>query len=392
MSNLWASNHPRNFWQCCPDLSDDVWQDAIIKSIPLLRLEDEECDIDSALALTLGEERFGPDHWELGFLKRVYYLFKPIIPRSVARQLRRLYNLGAKTQGVWPIEYRYANFLWEVFRQVLVLSSNKESLIKSFWPNHNQFAFVLTHDIETSAGQEYIEAVADFEESMGFRSLFNFVPERYKLNYRLMDDLRRRGFEIGVHGLKHNGRLFDSKPTFMKNAERINKYLHEWDATGFRAELTYRQPEWMQALEIEYDLSFFDTDPFEPIPGGTMSIWPFFIGHFVELPYTLMQDYSLVAILGEKTPRLWIEKVDFIQRYYGMVLVNTHPDYLIEQVNWKIYSDFLQSIKYRGDYWHALPKYIAKWWRARSIGINDLFPATEYMSRVELTPDNITLT
>ena len=31
----------------------------------------------------------------------------------------------------------------------------------------------------------------------------------------------------------------------------------------------------MQALEIEYDLSFFDTDPCEPIPGGTMSIWPF---------------------------------------------------------------------------------------------------------------------
>ena len=43
----------------------------------------------------------------------------------------------------------------------------------------------------------------------------------------------------------------------------------------------------MRHLEIEYDLSFFDTDPFEPIPGGTMSIWPFFIGHFVELPYTL---------------------------------------------------------------------------------------------------------
>ena len=78
-----------------------------------------------------------------------------------------------------------------------------------------------------------------------------------------------------------------------------------------------RNPEWMQALEIEYDLSFFDADPYEPMPGGTMSIWPFILGRFVELPYTLIQDHTLTAVLGETTPRLWLEKVDFIERYRG---------------------------------------------------------------------------
>ena len=34
---------------------------------------------------------------------------------------------------------------------------------------------------------------------------------------------------------------------------------------------------------MQYDLSFFDTDPFEPIPVGTMSIWPFMLGNFVEI-------------------------------------------------------------------------------------------------------------
>ena len=203
------------------------------------------------------------------------------------------------------------------------------------------------------------------EERLGFRSLFNFVPERYKINPKLMDNLRRRGFEVGVHGLKHDGRLFDSKPAFMEKANRINGYLKEWNAVGFRAELTHRQPEWMQALEIEYDLSFFDTDPFEPIPGGTMSIWPFFIGHFVELPYTLVQDYTLKSVLGEKSPRIWLEKVDYIERYHGMALVNTHPDYLKSKSTWDVYYEFLKEMKKRDCYWHALPGDLARWWKER---------------------------
>ncbi|MEI8347357.1 MAG: hypothetical protein WCG27_07815, partial [Pseudomonadota bacterium] len=96
---------------------------------------------------------------------------------------------------------------------------------------------------------------------------------------------------------------------------------------------------------LEYDLSFFDTDPYEPIPGGTMSIWPFILGRFVEMPYTLVQDYTLVNVLGEKSPRLWLEKVNFVRDYCGMVLVNTHPDYLQSPDNWNIYVEFLQEMK-----------------------------------------------
>jgi hypothetical protein len=79
------------------------------------------------------------------------------------------------------------------------------------------------------------------------------------------------------------------------------------------------------------------------MPGGTMSIWPFFIGRFVELPYTLAQDHTLMVILGEQTPRLWIEKVNFIEQYHGMVLLNTHPDYLCQPSHLAIYREFLQN-------------------------------------------------
>jgi hypothetical protein len=152
----------------------------------------------------------------------------------------------------------------------------------------------------------------------------------------------------------------------MRNAKKINQYLQDWNATGFRAELTHRQPEWMQALNIEYDLSFFDTDPFEPIPGGTMSIWPFFIGHFVELPYTLVQDYTLTSILGESSPHIWLEKVDFIEKYHGMALINTHPDYLKQPSCWEVYDSFLKEMKKRNRYWHALPVEVARWWKKRT--------------------------
>ena len=96
-----------------------------------------------------------------------------------------------------------------------------------------------------------------------------------------------------------------------------------------------------------------------------MSIWPFFVGHFVELPYTLMQDCTLTIVLGETTPRLWLQKVDLIEGYSGMVLVNTHPDYLSDPVTWKIYADFLQAMQRRGGYWHAVPREVARWWRIR---------------------------
>jgi hypothetical protein len=369
MTNLWSTNHPRGFWQCQPDLSSAVWQKAIEDALPVLELGSAQIDVDSMLALTLGEARFGRDHWTLSFPKKVYYLLKPILPRALTRILRQIYSRPEKADLniQWPIEPRYINFLWETMTQALQVVPEHELCIKPFWPHGFQFALVLTHDIESKNGQRFVRAVADLEESLGFRSSFNFVPEGYPIDIGLVDELRQRGFEIGIHGLKHDGRLFNSNKEFLRCAKKINHYLTEFEAVGFRAPLTIRNPEWMQVLNIEYDLSFFDTDPFEPIPGGTMSIWPFFTGHFVELPYTLVQDYTLVSVLGETTPKIWLEKVDFIEKYHGIALTNSHPDYLSKKSNWDIYHEFLIAMKDRKGFWHALPRDAAKWWRTRAM-------------------------
>lgn len=367
-SNLWYENSPQNFWLCDPNPPDHIWQDAIQKSLPVLGLDDQIGDVRQILHLTLGEGQFGLEHWQLSHIKRLYYHLKPLLPRWVIDSLKSFHSQFAEDNFPleWPIEKRYAHFQWEVIRQLLIDMDPQSFRVKRFWPQGQCFAFVLTHDVETKEGQDYARALADIDESYDFRSSFNFVPERYQLDYRLIADLRERGFEIGIHGLIHDGKLFRSETEFMRRAALINTHLKELGAVGFRSPLMMRNPEWMQVLEIEYDLSFFDTDPYEPMPGGTMSIWPFTLGRFLELPYTLAQDCTLTTLLGERTPKLWIEKIDFIERYQGMALLNTHPDYLPDPITYKVYTDFLDAMRRRGGFWHAVPREVARWWLARS--------------------------
>jgi len=347
--------------------------DAVFNAIHILQLSSLPNDIDSMLKLVLGEGQFGPTHWHLSPLQRLFYVVRPLMPQGLKLALRRktrpqvekCHKLG------WPIEPRYVRFLWEVLRQIQILTNTQEVAFESIWPEGFDFAFVLTHDIETKDGQAFVREVADFEESLGFRSSFSFVPEKYDLDLNLMQELRRRGFEITVHGLKHDGNLFNSRDEFLRRVEKINLYIREFEAKGFRSPCTLRNPEWMQALDIEYDLSFFDTDPFEPIPGGTMCIWPFYLGRFIELPYTLVQDHTLIRILQETTPRIWLEKVEFIEKYHGMALLISHPDYLQDPIGWRVYTQFLQAMKTRDDCWHALPRDVAHWWRKRSVAVNN---------------------
>lgn len=374
-ANLWSQNHPRNFWHCHPDPPDEIWQNAIEVSLPILGLDSSSVTLDSFLELSLGESRFGPNHWRLSLPKRMYYIIKPLLPRVLTRFLRQHYQNPKQVakQISWPIEDHYVKFLWNVLAEVLKSVPNVKPA--PLWPDGHRFAFILTHDVEDADGQKFIPAVADLEEEFGFRSSFNFVPERYSIDLGLVDELRQRGFEIGIHGLNHDGKLFSSRKEFERRAERINKYLREFDAVGFRSPLTHRNPEWMQSLNIEYDLSFFDADPFEPIPGGTMNVYPFFIGHFVELPYTLVQDYTLTAVLNQHTPNLWLDKVEFLREVHGMVLLNSHPDYLKSPENFRIYSAFLSAMHIQNDAWHALPRDAACWWRVRTeVPVQEMIP------------------
>jgi predicted glycosyltransferase len=220
---------------------------------------------------------------------------------------------------------------------------------------------------------------------LGFRSSFNFIPEgSYRVPHDLREELVRHGFEIGVHDFRHDGHLFGSRREFARNAAHINHYLNDWGATGFRSGFMLHNLDWLHDLDIRYDASTFDTDPFEPQPEGRHTIFPFWVAAsepngahprnggkfgYVELPYTLPQDSTLFLLLNEQGPDIWLRKLDWIAEHGGMALIDTHPDYMSfhggmrrGEFDIAFYRDLLRHVAecYGASAWTALPRRVAE--------------------------------
>jgi hypothetical protein len=308
------------------------------------------------------------DGWNM-IRNRVFYLVKPLIPRQFQLYLRR--HIARRRQqthaAIWPVDEKAgtAPASW------------------CGWPDGRKFSFVLMHDVDTQQGHDQVGKLMELEEHLGFRSIFNIVPERYTVSAELRQEIKSRGFEVGVHGLKHDGKLFTSKSRFNRSAARINGYLKEWHSEGFSAPSMLRNLEWIHALNMKHDTSTFDTDPFEPEPFGIGTIFPFWVprpdhkGGYVELPYTLVQDFTLFLILGQRDISIWKRKLDWIAGRGGMALLNTHPDYMNfdkkstgpEKYPSQYYKDFLTyvSTEYKDRYWHATSGEMARFWRKNMV-------------------------
>src|SRR5262245_52448059 len=258
-------------------------------------------------------------HSALQVSLHVYYLAKPMIPPVVRFAMRHWYSMPLRwaNAGSWPIP-----------------AACTVPIGWPGWPGGKRFAFVLSHDVEGRKGLERCRTLAELEMPLGFRSSFNFVPEGdYRAPDELRDFLRKHGFEIGVHDLHHDGKLFRSRRVFKQAVPRINHYLNAWDASGFRAGFVRHNLDWFKHLNIRYDASTFDNDPFEPQPDGMNTIFPFWVERsdgtgYVELPYTLVQDSTLFLVLREKTNVIWKQKLDWVAARGGMALMIVHPDYM----------------------------------------------------------------
>lgn len=307
--------------------------------------------------------------------RNLFYLIKPIIPRGFQIYFRRkiVEKKISQYRDVWPIN-----------KKAGTPPDNWKG-----WPEQKQFAFVLTHDVERNEGQHKCYDLMRLEQKLGFRSSFNFVPKRYPVCSELREKLTLDGFEVGVHGLYHDGKLYQTKEIFDQRAIEINQYLKQWQAVGFRSPAMHHNLDWLTQLDIEYDTSTFDTDPFEPQSDGVNTIFPFWIsrknspGGFVELPYTLVQDFTLFILMNETSPKIWQEKLDWIAQKGGMALLNTHPDYIyfgngkksIEEFPAEYYEQFLSYVntRYENQCWHVLPKELANFWKNRQVEYKKIF-------------------
>jgi predicted glycosyltransferase/peptidoglycan/xylan/chitin deacetylase (PgdA/CDA1 family) len=308
------------------------------------------------------------------YLKKIYYFTKPLIPRRLQIEIRRkkIRNELSDHSQIWPI-----------YKQVSPPPQGWTG-----WPGGKRFAVVLTHDVEKAEGQRKCYKLMMMEAKLGFRSSFNFLAEEYVVSQELRRYLTNKGFEVGVHGLNHRGTLYKSRKQFLRQAARINSYMKEWQAVGFRSPSMHHNLEWIHDLNIEYDASTFDTDPFEPQPDGMGAIFPFWVtrdgssGGYVELPYTLPQDFTLFVIMQEKNIDIWKKKLDWIAEQGGMALLISHPDYMnfsegnlgLEEYPANYYGQLLNYIKerYKGQYWNPLPKEVASFWREKFISVSQV--------------------
>lgn len=312
-----------------------------------------------------------------GLLARTYFRIKPFIPRSLRWILRRsrIAGIMKRSSDVWPINR----------------SAGGRPRDWKGWPHGKQFALVFTHDVESKEGVDAIRNLAELELKFGIQSSFYLIPEGpYEDPVEERNWLVERGFEIGVHDLNHDGQLYESRTSFSRKAKGINHYLKKWKAVGFRSGFMLHQLDWLHELNILYDASTFDTDPFEPQPDGTHTIFPFLIGNtessgtkeYVELSYTLPQDSTLFLLLQEKSPEIWKKKLAWVVQHGGLALVNIHPDYIdfspdcseISKYPVSILEDFLTHIQetYGDTFWNPKAKDLAQWYlNTRKLGVLD---------------------
>jgi hypothetical protein len=300
---------------------------------------------------------------------RGYYALRPLLPRPAQLRMRRALARHQQQENsafpAWPVEDSLHGMYSWLFDVVAGLTGEPVPSIAP-WPDGFSWALVLTHDVETQQGVDDMELLRRDERRLGYRSSWNFVPERYDVTAELLERTRADGCEVGVHGLRHDGRDLASRRQLLRRLPAIRRYAESWGAVGFRSPATQRAWALMPLLGFEYDASYTDTDPYEPQPGGCCTYLPFFIDDLVELPITVPQDHTLFEILLETDTGTWLRKAVALRDRGGLALVLAHPDYARNSHMARAWQSLLEGLADDPTMWQPLARDAASWWRDRA--------------------------
>lgn len=304
--------------------------------------------------------------------RRLYYALRPLTTLGMRKKVQRFYARTWKNQAFpnWPVD----TTVEDITEKLLLMSMEAKGLDRVpfvwFWPDGANGCVTMTHDVETTAGRDRCLDLMDVDDAFGMKAAFGIVPEeRYEVDAGLLDKIVERGFEVVVQDLNHDGRLFDNREEFLRRAKIINQYAREYGASGFRAAVLYRKPDWFDAFEFSFDMSVPNVAHLDPQRGGCCTVMPYFIGDVVELPVTTIQDYTLFHILNEPSIDLWKTQIDLVLRKNGFLSFIVHPDYVMEESTLAIYEGllaYLRELSGNIPLWCALPCEVDAWWRARN--------------------------
>jgi hypothetical protein len=305
-------------------------------------------------------------------IRRIYYGCREFLPLWARRRAQRFYLRGRREMPFprWPVDFTVDVLHERLLRLSMKATGTTRVPFIWFWPDGAPSCLVMTHDVETALGVGFASNLMDIDDSHRIKASFQVIPGgRYEVSDGFVEEIRRRGFELNVHDLNHDGSLFQNHAKFLSQAAKINGHIHDFQSLGFRSGAMYRNQQWFAALDIQYDMSVPNAAHLEPQHGGCCTVMPYRIGEILELPLTMTQDYSLFHILGDYSIDLWKKECEQILGHNGLISFIVHPDYLVEKRAQNVYVDLLNhlsSLRAVGKLWAALPQDVNFWWRNRS--------------------------
>jgi len=306
-------------------------------------------------------------------IARVYYFFRPFLPRVIRQYFQRIYLSDWDTLAIprWPVDTTVDDLLAQLLLGVIRSELGPKRIpFIWFWPEGASSCAIMTHDVETQAGLRHCLALMDTDAVFGMPAAYQMVPEdRYCVSSAFLDEIKGRGFEVNIQDLNHDGLLFRDEREFRRRAKKINAYAKQFGARGFRSGALYRNSDWLRALRFEYDMSVPNVAHLDPQRGGCCTVFPYFIDEILELPLTTTQDYSLFHILNQHSLDLWKQQVELIQRKNGLISFITHPDYLRNAAARSLYRRLLSYLADKREHervWITSPGELNDWWRQRA--------------------------
>ncbi|MGY5859846.1 MAG: hypothetical protein RTU63_10790 [Candidatus Thorarchaeota archaeon] len=219
---------------------------------------------------------------------------------------------------------------------------------REFW--QKDFGVVMSHDVDTREGYEFgLSKFVEIEKQEDIVSTFNIVPNSpaYDLDPDLVTSLVRDGFDIGMHGLHHDGKFAflsddEQRVRIFESAKRAKEL--NLSSIGYRAPWLHRTKKMVRYLTeagFEWDSSFPDTD--DSTPGyavtGSRTVFPFYPLYrdgetwkqspMLEIPVSMPQDWSLIyyyKLSEESILRVWKKKIEYIKSKGGVAVFIIHPD------------------------------------------------------------------
>jgi hypothetical protein len=331
--------------------------------------------LPSRLIDDLRLEKYVPD-WRalppLSALAKMYYFFRPILPVNLRKHVQRWYlnDWNKLSFPHWPLDATVDDLHHQWFLLSLRASGAQRIPFIWFWPEGASSCAIMTHDVETKSGRDLCGRLMDVDDAYGIKSSFQVIPEkRYVTSPAFLESIRRRGFEIVVHDLNHDGHLYRDRKQFLERAAKINSYGKLYGAQGFRAGSLYRKQTWYDALDFAYDMSVPNVAHLDPQRGGCCTVMPYFLGKILELPVTTSQDYTLFNILNHDSIDLWKQQTELIMQKHGLMSFIAHPDYLVSARERKMYEAllaYLVQLREERNVWIATPGEVNNWWRQRA--------------------------